>query len=150
MKPHHNQNRQHSQLSFFITLAEVQAKITNVFNRHLLGGLGFNDLIILYHLSQAPGEKMRRIDLADKIGLTASGITRMLIPMEKLGMVSREADATDARVSYVTLASGGRRLLDETLKEAEIISEEMLPDTKLSKAKDISDIFDLLKVGRVG
>ncbi len=138
------------QLIFFVTLAEAYAKIANAFDRHMLGGLGFNDVIILYHLSQAPDEKMRRIDLADKIGLTPSGITRMLLPMEKCGMVTREATSEDARVSYVKLASGGKRLLVETLKEAEILSEELLPSMKLSKTKDISQIFNLFKIGRIG
>ena len=137
------------QLNFFITLAQVYAKVAAEFDRHLLGGLGFNDLIILYHLSQAQDEKMRRIDLADKVGLTPSGITRMLLPMEKLGMVKRESDERDARVSYVKLASGGKRLLTETLEEAEFISKELLPSTKLYKVNDIFEIFNLFRIGRI-
>lgn len=135
------------QLKFFITLAQIYTKISNEFDKHLLGGLGFNDLIILYHLSQSPDEKMRRIDLADKVGLTPSGITRMLLPMEKLGMIKRETDDRDGRVSYVKLASGGKRLLTETLEEAEYVSEELLPSTKISKANEISEIFELFNIG---
>ncbi len=138
-----------TQLKFFITLSQVYAKIINQFDRHLLGGLGFNDLIILYHLSQSQGEKMRRIDLADKVGLTPSGITRMLLPMEKLGMIKREADERDARVSYVKLATGGKRLLAETLDEAEHVASELLPSTKLGKATEISEMFKLFNVGRI-
>jgi DNA-binding MarR family transcriptional regulator len=137
------------QLKFFITLAQAHAKINQIFDRHLVGGLGFNDLIILYHLGQAPEEKMRRIDLAEKVGVTPSGITRMLLPMEKLGMIKREAEARDARVSYVKLAPGGKRLLEETLEEAEIVSEELMPSTKLDKMKEISEIFSLFFPDRI-
>ena len=137
------------QLEFFVTLAQVYAKITQVFDRHLIGGLGFNDLIILYHLGQASDEKMRRIDLAEKVGVTPSGITRMLLPMEKLGMVKRETSTRDARVRYVKLAPGGKRLLVETLEEAEVVSEELLPSTKLDKMKEISEIFALFSLGRI-
>ena len=137
------------QLKFFITLAQVYAKTTQVFDRHLLGGLGFNDLIILYYLGGSPDEKMRRIDLAEKVGLTPSGVTRMLLPMEKLGMVKRESDPRDARVSYVKLASGGKRLLEETLEEAEIVAEELLPSVSLEKMKEISDIFTLFSLGKI-
>ena len=138
-----------TQLKFFITLSQVYAKIINQFDRHLIGGLSFNDLVILYHLSQSKDEKMRRIDLADKVGLTPSGITRILLPMEKLGMIKRESDERDARVSYVKLATGGKRLLTETLEEAEYISEELLPSTKLEKTIEISEIFKLFNMGRI-
>ena len=139
-----------AQLKFFITLAEAYAKITAEFDRHLLGGLSFNDLIILYHLSQAQNERMRRIDLADKVGLTPSGVTRILLPMEKLGMVKRESDKRDARISYVKLATGGKRLLTETIEEAEYISKELLPSTKLEKTDEISKIFSLFNIGKIG
>jgi DNA-binding MarR family transcriptional regulator len=74
----------------------------------------------------------------------------MLLPMEKLGMLKRENSEDDGRVSYVKLASGGRRLLDETLEEAEILSEELLPSVKLENAKEISEIFKMFSLGKIG
>jgi DNA-binding MarR family transcriptional regulator len=71
-----------------------------------LGGISLNECIILSSLLQAPENKMRRIDLAEKIGFTPSGITRLLLPMEKIGLVLREKNEHDARVSYVILAPG--------------------------------------------
>jgi DNA-binding MarR family transcriptional regulator len=136
-------------LQFFINLFELYAKTTQVFDRRLIGGLGFNELVILHHLSQSPGERMRRVDLADKVGLTPSGITRMLLPMEKLGMIKRETEERDARVSYVKLASGGKRLLTETLEKAELLSEEMLPSTDIKNLKDISEIFRIFSLSRL-
>lgn len=138
-----------TQLQFFIDLAQVYTKSIQVFDRKLIGGLGFNDLVILYHLSQSPDERMRRIDLADKVGLTPSGVTRMLLPMEKLGMIKRENEERDARVSYVKLASGGKRLLLETIEKAELLSEEILPLTKLNNLKDVSEIFKLFNLSRL-
>jgi len=138
-----------TQLKFFFDLAQVYAKSTQVFDRHLIGGLGFSDLIILYHLSQAEGEKMRRIDLADKVGLSPSGVTRTLLPMEKLGMIKRQESERDARVSFVKLAPGGKRLLSETLERAELLAEEILPSTKLKDQKDASEIFKLFSLGKI-
>ncbi len=138
------------QLQFFINLSQTWSKATRVFDSRLVGGLGFNELVILYHLSQSPDERSRRIDLAEKIGLTPSGITRMLIPMEKLGMIKRETEERDARVSYVKLASGGKRLLIETIEKAELLSEEILPSMKFTSSKDIGDIFTLFSFGRIG
>ena len=83
--------------------------------------------MVLWHLSQAEGKKLRRVDLADKLGVTASGITRMLLPMEKIGLIAREADVRDARVSTVLLAPVGKRLLQERLERAESIAQEAIP-----------------------
>jgi DNA-binding MarR family transcriptional regulator len=90
-----------------------------------LEGLGFSEFVILYHLSQAPGVQMRRIDLADKLGLTASGVTRLLLPMEKLGLVSKEKHRRDARVSLVRLTPAGRRNMADSLPYAQTLAEKL-------------------------
>ncbi|MDD2486902.1 MAG: MarR family transcriptional regulator [Candidatus Gracilibacteria bacterium] len=130
-----------SSLEFFLNLAKVQAVMFRRFDSSL-GGLGFNEFIILYHLSQIKDNKLRRIDLADKIGLTASGVTRMLLPMEKIGLVSRETNENDARVSYVILAPGGRLKLEETLERAQHLSGELIPTDKRDRLLDLSILIN--------
>ncbi len=112
-------------LQFFIGLAKVQSVVSRRFDSGLQG-LSFSDFQILVHLSQAREGKLRRVDLAEKVGLTASGITRLLAPMEKVGLIKREKHVNDARVSYVLLAPGGRRKLEEALENADLLSEELL------------------------
>jgi DNA-binding MarR family transcriptional regulator len=82
---------------------------------------------------------MRRVDLAERIGLTASGITRMLIPMEKIGLVERDVSAQDARVSFVMLAPGGKRLLTEAQERAEILAEELFPQESIKKIETFNE-----------
>jgi len=84
---------------------------------------------------------MRRIDLAEKIGLTASGITRLLLPMEKIGLIKKEANEQDARVSYVVLASGGQTKLNEGLERLEIFSEDLIPKTKYKKIEEATKLL---------
>ena len=132
-------------LQFFINLSRLQAVMARRFDSRLGGGLGFSDFVILYHLSQVENEKMRRIDLAEAIGLTASGVTRLLAPMEKIGLIKREADARDARVSYVLLAPGGKRLLAERIEKAELLSEEAMPASMAETIKEFADV--LAKIG---
>ncbi|MBI5422360.1 MarR family transcriptional regulator [Candidatus Peregrinibacteria bacterium] len=124
-------------VKLFLDLAKVQAVMTRRFDRSL-GGLGLSEFIILYHLSQVRDEKMARIDLAEKIGLTASGITRLLAPMEKVGLIKREANAHDARVSLVMLARGGKMKLEEAIERAELLAEEVLPAKKPKQLQLIS------------
>jgi DNA-binding MarR family transcriptional regulator len=93
-----------------------------------LHGISFADLAILLTLGRAPGGRLRRIVLADQLGLTASAVTRALIPLQKIGLVSRRADSSDARVSYASLTAAGRRVLTESLETAELLSRDILPD----------------------
>ena len=119
-------------LNFILNLSKAQAVISRKFDAKLSAyGMGSNDFIILYTLNQAHGEKLRRIDLAAQIGLTASGVTRMLAPMEKIGLVSRETNERDARVSYVVLAPGGKRLLQEALSTAENAASDLFSKAKI-------------------
>lgn len=134
-----------SSTKFLIDAAKFQTEL----NRRLdarLNGIGFNEFIILYHLSQAENCTMRRIDLAEKIGLTASGITRLLLPMEKIGLITKESDAHDARVSQVVLASGGQMKLEEGIERMEIFCEDVIPKSKTKKLDEFSEL--LIEIGK--
>lgn len=123
---------------FFMDLAKMQAIASRRFDNSL-GGLGFNEFIILYHLNQAENERMRRIDLAEKIGLTASGVTRILLPMEKVGLVKKEVNKDDARSSWVIIATGGKRRLSEGLERAEFLVDEIISDKNKTKIRELSE-----------
>jgi DNA-binding MarR family transcriptional regulator len=76
-------------------------------------GLTVNDYEVLLHLARAPGGILRRVDLARRVLLTPSGITRLLEGLERAGLVERARCASDARVVYACLTSEGRRRLDD-------------------------------------
>jgi DNA-binding MarR family transcriptional regulator len=91
-------------------------------------GLSFNDFLMLHYLEDAAGGKLRRIDLAELMGLTASAVTRALLPLEKIGLVSRQSDPSDARVGYACLTATGKRLYKDAKKTAETACQEALAD----------------------
>ncbi len=136
----------HHNLNFFIQMAKAQAVLARRFDGRLgvLHGIGLNDLVILHHLSLAPHERIRRIDLAQLVGLTASGVTRMLLPMEKIGLIKRETNPQDARVSYVALASGGKRLLTDAIETAKILSDDLIDGAKVKKIDAMSEVLESL------
>ena len=74
-------------------------------------GLTINDYEVLLRLSRAEGSRMRRVDLAQEVLLTPSGITRLLEGLERSGFVERVACKEDLRVSYAQLTSAGRTKL---------------------------------------
>ena len=70
-------------------------------------GLTINDYEVLLRLARAPERRLRRVDLAEQVVLTASGITRLLEGLERLGYVDRAACREDARVKYALLTDAG-------------------------------------------
>jgi DNA-binding MarR family transcriptional regulator len=82
-------------------------------------GVSLSDLALLLELRDAPGEKMRRADLAQRLGVTPSGIARQVGPLERIGLVGRESNPRDARLALVALTDAGRRVADEASATAE-------------------------------
>ena len=74
-------------------------------------GLTINDYEALLHLSRAEGQRMRRVDLAENLLLTASGVTRLLDGLEDAALVERAACSSDRRVVYAVLTDAGREKL---------------------------------------
>lgn len=113
-------------LEFCLRLARAHAVLMRRLDSALsnLHGLSFGDFMVLYHLQRAPGTRLRRIDLAERLGLTASGVTRTLLPLEKLGLVARQPDPRDARVGYASITEAGQRLLADAMVAVESISQE--------------------------
>jgi DNA-binding MarR family transcriptional regulator len=103
------------QLESWIAFLRSHAAITRELSAQLQRehGLTLNDYEVLLHLSQAEGGRMRRVDLAERVLLTASGITRLLEGLERSGYVCKHACTTDARVSYAKLTDDGRQKLRE-------------------------------------
>ena len=88
----------------------IQKQIAGPLSFH---GISFTEYLVLRQLHATPGRKMRRIDLAQQVGLSASGVTRLLNPMEKVGLISKEEAARDARVSLVTLTNAGETIFTD-------------------------------------
>lgn len=94
-----------------ISIAKLQSQLLKRVDQHLgVHGISFTEFLIMHHLYDAPNKTMRRIDLADCIGLSASGVTRLVNPMEKNHLVRKEINARDARVSLVRLSKTGEEL----------------------------------------
>jgi DNA-binding MarR family transcriptional regulator len=74
-------------------------------------GLSANDFETLLHLSHAEHGSMRRIDLAERLRLTPSGVTRLLDGLEQAGLTDRGGCPTDARVTYAVITDDGRQIL---------------------------------------
>jgi DNA-binding MarR family transcriptional regulator len=124
-------------LNAVLRLIRAQSHLQNRFAAGLGGvhGLSVNELMLLMHLDQAAGGRLRRVDLAERLDLSQSGVTRMLAPMEKLGWVNRAVNPRDGRVGYVMLTPAGRRLAKDGAKtlahQAATLFGDLWTDTEL-------------------
>jgi DNA-binding MarR family transcriptional regulator len=89
-------------------------------------GLGLSDFAALHHLLEAAGGRLRRVDLARALALTPSGVTRLLGPLERRGIVSRESDGHDARATFAVLTKSGRTLAKDATTTVSAIAEAIL------------------------
>jgi len=76
-------------------------------------GISLAEYRLLQALSVAPRSRASRVDLAHAVGLTASGVTRALRPLEKLGVVSTVKSQRDARLAIATLTPAGQELVSD-------------------------------------
>lgn len=76
-------------------------------------GISFTEYMVLHHLAKSTLKTMRRIELAEHVGLSASGITRLIAPMEKNNLVEKQANPRDARQSLVKLSLPGEKLYQD-------------------------------------
>jgi DNA-binding MarR family transcriptional regulator len=99
----------------FGSLVRAHMSATKQLNAQLVAdhGLTLSDYGVLLQLAWAPDRRMRRVDLADRILLTASGVTRLLDGLERAGFVERAACDTDRRVVYAVLTPEGLDKLRE-------------------------------------
>ncbi len=102
-------------LEAWVRLLRAHAWATRTLSADLFAehGLTINDYEALLRLSRAEDGRMRRVDLADQLLLTASGVTRLLDGLEKAGFVERATCASDRRVVYAVLTDTGRTKLEE-------------------------------------
>ena len=111
---------------FCLRLARAHAALVRRFDNALGNhhGISFGDYQLLEHLARAPGGRLRRVDLAERVGLTASGVTRSLLPLEKIGLVTRQPDPRDARVGFAAITPTGHQMVDNATAVVDLVSRE--------------------------
>jgi DNA-binding MarR family transcriptional regulator len=95
-------------------LLRAHASTTRLLSAELQSdhGLTLNDFEALYVLSRAEGGRLKRVELAQRLLLSPSGITRLLEGLERAGLCRRTTCPTDLRVAYAELTPEGRERLE--------------------------------------
>lgn len=76
-------------------------------------GLSLGDYDVLVHLSEADGGSLRMSELAERLLLSRSGLTRRIDGLVRAGWVERKACPNDGRGSLAVLTNAGLMRLEE-------------------------------------
>jgi DNA-binding MarR family transcriptional regulator len=71
---------------------------------------------VLLRLARAPDRALRMTDLADRVMLSPSGLTRLVDRLAAKGLVTRRADPQDGRVALACLTGEGLRRLKQAAR----------------------------------
>lgn len=101
------------ELTAFARLMRAQTVLRRELEAEVLTprGLTINDFEALLHLSRAEDQRLRRIDLVDRLMLTPSGVTRLLEGLAEAGLTENRQCEGDARVTWAQLTPDGAETL---------------------------------------
>lgn len=106
-----------TELTVWRTLLRAQVQISRRLQTDLLSDhdLALGSYDVLMHLGETPDGRLRMNDLADRVLLSRSGLTRLVDRLQREGLVSRESCTSDARGLFAVLTPAGRaRLIEAT------------------------------------
>ena len=95
-------------------------------------------------MADAPGSWASRVDLAQTVWLTHSGVTRALRPMEIMGFVTTAKCKRDARLALATLTPAGQELVDDA---SAVVNDTMqtLMERSPRTRENISQMIEMLE-----
>jgi DNA-binding MarR family transcriptional regulator len=99
-----------TELAVWRAMLRAQAGISRRLQADLLADhdLALGSYDVLMHLGEAPDGRLRMNDLADRVLLSRSGLTRLVDRLQREGLVARESCASDARGLFAVLTPAGR------------------------------------------
>jgi DNA-binding MarR family transcriptional regulator len=103
------------ELAVWRMLQRAQVRITRRLEAELLVAhdLPLASYEVLMQLAEADGRRLRMNDLADRVLLSRSGLTRLIDRLQRDGLVTREACPDDARGLFAVLTDAGAGRLAE-------------------------------------
>jgi DNA-binding MarR family transcriptional regulator len=94
-------------------LLRVHAALVKALDAELMAehDLPLSSYEVLMTLQAAPGRRCRMAELADRVLLSRSGMTRLVDRLEREGLLERHTCTSDGRGCYAVLTEAGEELL---------------------------------------
>ncbi|TMR07301.1 MarR family transcriptional regulator [Actinomadura soli] len=128
-------------------MLRAQALISRRLQADLLDrhALALGSYEVLMHLGEAPAGRLRMNDLADRVLLSRSGLTRLVDRLQSEGLVVRQSCTSDARGLYAVLTAAGRaRLAEATPTYRQGVRDHMLSRLDEPDLRTLGALLDKL------
>lgn len=117
----------------------ITDEITNYLNDFGLTPGKFN---ILFTIKHRGGEKgISQVDVSKHLIVTKSNLTKLIVKLEKDGLVTRSALAGDRRVNVLKVTSKGSHLLDKLWEGYNARLKDLLSSLESNKQKMLSSLL---------
>ncbi len=114
-------------------------------------GLTEGDYGVLVSLSEAPERRMRMCDLASRLHLSPSGLTRRLDGLVRDGLVVREPSPDDRRVSLAVLTDDGMARLEQAAPaHVESVRRHQFDHLTRAQVRQLAAAFEAVQRRRAG
>jgi len=137
----------HDEMAAWRSLIETGADLFRALEADLAEhGLFQGDYQVLVYLSESDDDRLRMTDLAGRLQLTPSGLTRRLDRLIASGLVERVRSGEDGRVMLAVLTLNGRRLLERTAPHhVESVRRHMIDLLDRDELRAISSAFGKIR-----
>ncbi|HEV2907203.1 MAG TPA: MarR family transcriptional regulator [Actinomycetota bacterium] len=107
-----------AELRAWQALLHAHHQITTALDRDLRmqHDLSFSEYDVLLRLARNPGRALRMTQLAERVLLSPSGLTRLVDRLAAKGLVSRQRDSADARGALARLTADGMATLRQAAR----------------------------------
>jgi DNA-binding MarR family transcriptional regulator len=129
-------------------LVEVYADVHESLESELLAGFGLSegDYGVLVNLSEAAGRRLRMCDLATRLHLSPSGLTRRLDGLVRKGLVAREPSEDDRRVTLAVLTDAGFAKLHEAAPvHVDGVRRHLIDNLSRAQIRQLGAAFDAVR-----
>jgi len=103
----------HVEMDAWRSFLRAHALVTRILDAELTAecDLSLGSYEVLIHLSEAPERRLRMTELAERVLLSRSGLTRLVDRMEREGLIRRESCPSDLRGTNAVLTDEGHARL---------------------------------------
>ena len=131
--------------TYIETYSDLIAAIEHDLAEH---DLTLGDYQVFVYLSEAPDRSMRMCDLADRLQLSPSGLTRRLDGLVKAGFVTREPSVDDRRVMLATLTPAGFAALEKAAPDhVASVRRHIFDHLDGDQVEALASVFQSIKAG---
>ena len=138
-----------TQLSAWRAFLRVHAQLTRTLEGELVAAhdLPLPSYEVLLHLAEASSRRLRMTELADRVLLSRSGLTRLVDRLERDGLVERASCPNDARGTHAVLTDAGlNRLREAAPTHLRGVAEHVIDRLTPAEVAQLKTLMDKLLV----